>query len=111
MAALDDALRHSNMVEVTKILQSDHMLSQQELNSALLTAVSRAGQDNAIAALLAHGAQITEGSICLAVTRGDVIAFQAFLDYGWDINSLEFGQPALRYSTPHLKLGECSHLT
>lgn len=100
MATLKDALQHSNMEEVMKILQSDHALPQRELNSALVTAISRDGPDDAIIPLLSHGAQITEGSICLAAARGDVVAFQAFLDYGWDINSLEFGQPALRYGIP-----------
>jgi hypothetical protein len=96
MAAHADALSSSNVEEVGNILQSGHALSQQELNSALLTAVSRAEQSDTVAKLLSHGAQITTGAIGFAARRGDVIAFRAFVDHGWDINSLEFGQPTLR---------------
>ncbi|KUJ12937.1 uncharacterized protein LY89DRAFT_737835 [Mollisia scopiformis] len=93
---LEDALRDFNTPKAVEILESSHNLSQNELNSALRIAISSSSPDTAIDHLLSHGAQITETVFYGASARKYVISFQAFLDHGWDINSLEFGQPALR---------------
>lgn len=97
MAALEDAV-YDFTIDIDKlvaILKSNHNIPQSELDSALTIAICE-GPDDVITLLLSHGARITDGSFCGAAGRRDVKAFEAFLDHGWDINSLEFGEPALR---------------
>lgn len=47
--------------------------------------------------LLPNGACITKLAFLSAARSEDLAIFQEFLNYGWDINSTEFGEPALRY--------------
>lgn len=96
MTTLEKAIYDFNIDKVIAILDVNHNLAQSELDSALAIAISDEGPDSAIVPLLSHGAHITQWSFCAAAARGHVIAFQAFLDHGWDINSLDFGEPALR---------------
>jgi hypothetical protein len=53
------------------------------------------GYIDAVELLLFTGGLITEVAFIGALHRDDNITFQALLDHGWDINSMEFGQPAL----------------
>ncbi|KAE8444282.1 hypothetical protein EG329_000689 [Mollisiaceae sp. DMI_Dod_QoI] len=96
MTTLEDALYDLNLNRVLEILEFNHDLSKIELDEALAIAISSEGPDGAIMPLLSHGALLTHWSFCGAAARRDVVAFKAFLDHGWDINSLDFGQPALR---------------
>lgn len=96
MSTLEDAIYALDTNRAVEILSSNHDLPQSELDSVLAIAISSEGPDSAVEPLLSHGAQITNWSFCGAAARGDVTAFQAFLDHGWDTNSLDFGQPALR---------------
>jgi hypothetical protein len=50
------------------------------------------GYIDAVELLLFTGALITEVAFIGALHRDDNITFQALLDHGWDINSMEFGQ-------------------
>ena len=55
------------------------------------------GYVDALEPFLAAGANITESAFVGASHRDDNLAYQAFLDHGWDMDSMEFGQPALRF--------------
>ncbi|CZR65974.1 uncharacterized protein PAC_15874 [Phialocephala subalpina] len=99
MSALEEALEEVNVDRVLEILESNPGLSQDELDNTLFEAVSSEGLEAAITPSLIHGAKITQRTFLGATRRQDVVAFQAFLDHGWDINSVEFDQPALRLVT------------
>jgi hypothetical protein len=61
----------------------------------LATSHKEGGGGNAVMPLLFYGARITEPAFLGATSYPDNTIFQIFLDFGWDINSLEFGEPAL----------------
>lgn len=99
MAPLEDAIQDGDL-EIKRILSSIPAPSQDELDMALSIAAEsnqHGGYIDALEPLLAAGANITESAFIGASHRDDNIVYQAFLDHGWNINSMEFGQPALRF--------------
>jgi hypothetical protein len=100
MTPLEDAIQDRDLPEIQRILSSISAPSQDELDMALEMAVESdqdGGYIDALEPLLAAGANITESAFVDASHRDDNLVYQAFLDHGWDINSMEFGQPALRF--------------
>ena len=67
----------------------------QELNDALYQATWK-GHVTIAALLMSNGAHITKQTFLAAIRNEDFPIFQEFLNHGWDINSTEFGDPALR---------------
>ena len=103
MTPLEDAIQDRDLPEIQRILSSISAPSQDELDMALEMAVEsdqHGGYIDALEPLLAAGANITESAFVGASHRDDNLVYQAFLDHGWDINSMEFGQPALRFVHP-----------
>lgn len=80
----------------SSLFSSQPKPSQDELDTALGNA-TRAGHAKVTGLLLSQGARITRQAFRDAVYSRDTTIFQEFLDHGWDINSAEFGDPALRY--------------
>jgi hypothetical protein len=100
MTPLEDAIQDRNLPEIKRILSSIPAPSQDELDMALSMATDsdqHGGYIDALEPLLSAGALITESAFIGASHRDDNIVYRAFLDHGWDINSMEFGQPALRF--------------
>lgn len=96
--SLREAVLASNILRVKEMVASDPAPPQADLDEALTDAISPYGDDRAIAPLLSRGAKITLSSFYMASRRDDTVVFQALCDHGWDVNSVEFGQPILRYS-------------
>jgi hypothetical protein len=98
IATLESAIYAHDLDRVKEILNFDPRPSQRELDKALMLATSHeeGGDVNAVMPLLFYGARITEPAFLAAVRYPDNTIFQIFLDFGWDINSLDFGEPALR---------------
>ena len=55
----------------------------------------REGSIETIKTLLAHGATLTYIAFLKAIHREEPAVFQQLLDHGWDIDSTEFGRPAV----------------
>ena len=98
MITFESAIEDQDLEAVLELLESKPRPSQKELNKALASAVDpELGLPDAVVPLFENGACITENVFLEGVTREDVELWEIFLKYGWDINSLEFGQTALRY--------------
>ncbi|PVH86239.1 ankyrin [Cadophora sp. DSE1049] len=99
MATLESAIEDQDIALVEELLRSTPGPSQRELDKALAFAVDpELGLPEAVIPLFEKGAHITENVFLEAITREGVELFEIFLKYGWDVNSVEFGQPALRLS-------------
>ncbi|KAK0105328.1 hypothetical protein ONS95_004291 [Cadophora gregata] len=97
MATLESAIEDQDAALFEEILGSSPGPSQRELDQALSLAVdSELGLPDAVIPLFEKGARITESVFLEAAIREGVELFEIFLKYGWDINSVEFGEPALR---------------
>ncbi|KAH8690660.1 ankyrin repeat-containing domain protein [Talaromyces proteolyticus] len=92
---LNTACSNGDMDRVQDLLNSDWKPSQDELDTALQKA-TWGGYATIAALLLSKGARITSLAFSGAAYNKDPTIFQEFLNYGWDINSTEFGDPALR---------------
>lgn len=104
MATLKTTIVDGDIKGLQAQLSSNSDFTQLELDKALAVAVSSQGHIDAVVSLLAHGARINSVSFIVAVEQENVAVLQAFLDYGWDINSVEFDDPALRYGSPSQSL-------
>lgn len=96
ITALEDAIYDKQLEKVIDFLDNNPGLSQTQLDVALAWAVGVDGDIRAITPLFAHGAKINSLAFDYAFVKGDLFVWQAFIDQGWDINSLEYGDPALR---------------
>jgi hypothetical protein len=90
------ACSNGDLQKVQDLLDSDWKPSQEELDTALYNATWK-GFVAITALLLSSGACITDMAFIGATHNEDPAIFQEFLNHGWDINSTEFGDPALRY--------------
>jgi hypothetical protein len=93
---LNTPCSNGDVDKVQELLNSDWKLSQAELNDALYKATLK-GHATIAALLLSNGARITKITILAAARNEDLLIFQEFLNHGWEINSTEFGGPALRH--------------
>lgn len=99
MSSLEFFIRDHNLAQIESILCSTPQPPQREVDEALADAVDE-GFIDAVELLLSHGANITEPAFLGATSRPDNRVFQAFLNHGWDINSTEYGETALRSVMP-----------
>ncbi|KUJ15412.1 ankyrin [Mollisia scopiformis] len=103
---LEDAIYEQKLDKVNEILETSPGLSQDDLNLALGSSIDPDGDIRAMAPLFARGAKVNHSAFRSAMMRKDLVAWQAFIDQGWDINSKEFGDIALRsavYNEEHVK--------
>jgi hypothetical protein len=98
MATLESAVHDQNFDQLQEILNSSSKISPEILDKNLTSAISK-GFIDAVVPLSSHGARITRPAFNQAMARKDPVVFQAFLDYGWDVNSTEFKHPPLRYES------------
>ena len=82
--------------QLQELFSSKPKPSQDELDKALSVA-TWAGHAKVVGLLLSQRARITYSAFYGATSRENTAIFQEFLDHGWDINSTEFEDPALRY--------------
>lgn len=80
-------------------LKSNKHITQSSLDDALYRAIEN-DQVQAVRMLLAHGAQLKRVSFLAVCRHRSIPIFDALAEHGWDVNSLEFGGPALRYFPP-----------
>lgn len=100
---LEDAIQDRDLPEIKRILSSIPAPSHDELDMALSMAAEsdqHGGYIDALEPLLSAGANITGSAFIGSSHRDDNTVYQAFLDHDWDINSMEFGQPALQFVHP-----------
>ena len=100
MTPLEYAVEDRDLPRIKRILSSVSPPDQEELDLALSMAAdsdNHGGYIDAVELLLSAGASITETVFQGAGRRDDNLVYQALFDHGWDINSMEFGQPALRH--------------
>ena len=50
-----------------------------------------------IKTMFSHGATLKDSSFSKAISREEPAVFQQLLDHGWDINTTEFGCPAVTF--------------
>lgn len=81
--------------QVKAVLDASPASSQDELDAALEHATWR-GDVEIVGLLLSRGARLKEISFIGATRTRNPALFEEFLKHGWDINSTEFGSPALR---------------
>ena len=93
---LNTACSDGDVEKVQELLTGDWKPSQAELNDALYKATLK-GHATIAAFLLSNGAHITQQTFLAATRNKDLPIFQEFLNHGWNINSTEFGGPALRH--------------
>ena len=100
-ALLKKACIEGDVDAVREILAADEVtqgqvprISQDELDRCLYEAIHE-GHLDILPPLLSHGAKVESSALYAATRRGDKQVFQAFLDHGWDINSLTKGRTAL----------------
>lgn len=92
---LKTACFDGDVEKVQKLITCDWKLSQAELNDALYQATWK-GHATIAALLMSNGAHITKQTFLAAIRNEGFPIFKVFLNHGWDINSTEFGDPALR---------------
>lgn len=98
MAKLEYAVEDQDIALVKEILHSTPGPSQRELDRALALAVDEeVGLPEVVFPLFESGAHITESVFLEAITREGVELFEILLQFRWDVNSVEFGQPVLSY--------------
>ncbi|KAF8852226.1 hypothetical protein BDZ45DRAFT_730325 [Acephala macrosclerotiorum] len=96
MSALEDAIEANDISKFMEVLESEPGPLQTELDEALTLALDPCGDIRAMILLLSHGAKVTRNSFSSPFIRNDLVAWQAFIDYRWEINSVEFRAVALR---------------
>jgi hypothetical protein len=106
MTEIEDAIYDQTLQKVMQILARIPAPSQEELNLGLCCAIDLDGDIRAMEPFFASGAQITLNSFQSAFARHDLVAWQAFIDHGWDINSVEYGDVAIRYESSQSKSTE-----
>ncbi|KAJ5084907.1 ankyrin repeat-containing domain protein [Penicillium alfredii] len=80
------------------IFLHNHQLndSAEEAISSALEEAAWANNPEMVTLLLAHGAKITPFTLVGACRSKNVTIFQRFQQYGWDVNTVQFGGTVLR---------------
>lgn len=89
------ALASNGDCEALRRVFTNSQIPQDTLNTALYRAIER-NQEHAIDLLLSNRARLTKLGFLAACRNFSIPTFRALADHGWDVNSLEFGGPALR---------------
>lgn len=95
LTPLATACSEGNVNLVETMLNANPTPSQGELDGALERA-TWAGHIEPVRLLLSQGARLNRMSFIGVVRSRDPAMFEELLQHGWDINSTEFGSPALR---------------
>ncbi len=98
LSSLRSAICDHDIDQIKQILQDTPIIPQVDLNRALSFATQKTKVE-AIKVLMSQGAQVNENAFYFACSKHNVAIFEALLEFGWDINSVEFGEPALRYAS------------
>jgi hypothetical protein len=89
---LQNAIHANDLLTITRHLPTP----QDVLNAALLLALPYSSMQT-ITHLLAAGAALSSSAYYAAIKREDIRVFEALVEYGWDIDSTEFGSPVVSY--------------
>lgn len=91
---LQDAIRSDDLENITTSLKNHPMLKQADLDECLTLAIPH-GSLSTIKLLLHLGAELNRVTLLKACMRAVPAVFELLMDFGWDIDSVEFGVPAL----------------
>jgi hypothetical protein len=102
-ADLKEAIQANDFDRLEAALDVRPSVSQEKLDECLKAAMPEASTD-IIRLLLQRGAKLQMWSYGQAITRSEPEVFQLLMDHGWDIDSTEFGRPAVLLVPPPLPL-------
>ena len=83
---------------VTAILRQPRHHWENQLQEGLFEALSNSNR-TVIGLLLSKGAKLDMSCFMISINRANQGVFEELLDHGFDLNSTEFGEPALRYAS------------
>lgn len=93
---IQDAIKSNDTKTLRKWLRQGPDPGYEAKQDCLKLAI-RESSIETIKTLLSHGATFTDHSFYKAIDREEPAVFQQLLDCGWDIDSTEFGSPAVTF--------------
>ncbi|KAI4942814.1 hypothetical protein J4E91_009734 [Alternaria rosae] len=100
---IKDAIKTNDLKTLRKWLRQWPDPEYEAKQSCLDLAIRKSSIDT-IKTLISHGATFTDLSFYKAIDREEPAVFQQLLNHGWDIDSTEFGSPAVTKALRHEKL-------
>ncbi|KAH7063895.1 ankyrin repeat-containing domain protein [Paraphoma chrysanthemicola] len=97
---LHDAVRSDELETITTCLKNHPTAKQADLDECLTPAMQH-GSLSTIKLLLHLGAKLNRLSLMKAGLRAEPAVFELLMDFGLDINSVEFGLPAVYRAVNH----------